>query len=209
MPPPGPSFSIFVFRGTLRSWYFGSLMSGTVLFVCNFPFTTTEEDLRAVFAPYGDLQRIRLIHDRDNGRSRGYAFVELEDEEHAALATATLNESRFGGRRLAVARARGRGGLNGIDTPDGNGNGTPVAINGNGNGRPGPTRSHGSDDSRGKRVRERVEVWWSDDDSAWIGSVPALGLRILRAEPEAALRAVLDLVGRNMGPPLIDRAAES
>ena len=205
MPPPGAGFRIFVFRGTVRSWYFGALMSGNVLFVCNFPFSTTEEDLRVVFAPYGELQRIRLIHDRDSGRSRGYAFVELEDEEHAALATATLNESRFGGRRLAVARARGRAGIDGIDAPGGNG--TPVALNGGG--RPGPLRSRRNDDTRGNRVRERIEVWWSDDDCAWIGSVPALGLRILRAEPEAALRAVLDLVAGSTGPILIDRAADS
>ncbi len=195
-------------------------MSSNVLFVCNFPFTTSEDDLRGIFAPYGELQRIRIIQNRDKGQSRGYAFVELEDEERAALATATLNESRFAGRRLVVARARGRGGLNG----NGGGNGEhdddfgniaslePSPRNGaNGNHGSNGTKlaAHGIYGAPQPKFRQRVELWWSDDDGAWIGSVPALGLRILRSEPELALRAVIDLAAAIPQLPLADLPRQS
>ena len=58
------------------------------IFVGNLAFTTTEQDLRQLFEPYGTVDTIRMMTDRDTGRSRGFAFVEMPDatEAHAAIA---------------------------------------------------------------------------------------------------------------------------
>lgn len=84
------------------------------LFVGNLPFSTTEESLRAAFAPHGTVESMSLISDRDTGRPRGFAFVEMSNAD-ASRAMQALNGTDFGGRALKVdeaqerARAGGRG----------------------------------------------------------------------------------------------------
>ena len=77
------------------------------LYVGNLPWSTTEEDLRELFAPIGATQSAILITDRETGRSRGFGFVELEDEA-ADQAISQLNGTEYGGRQLKINEAKER-----------------------------------------------------------------------------------------------------
>jgi len=77
------------------------------LYVGNIPYTTTEEDLRNLFGQHGTVHSVNVIMDRETGRARGFAFVEM-DEEEANAATEALNGTDFGGRSLKVNEARQR-----------------------------------------------------------------------------------------------------
>jgi cold-inducible RNA-binding protein len=76
------------------------------LFVGNLPFTATEDELRDLFSAFGEVQQVRIMTDRDTGKSRGFAFVEIADDEAAAKAIADLNGKEFGGRALTINEAR-------------------------------------------------------------------------------------------------------
>ena len=76
------------------------------LFVGNLPFTATEDELRDLFSAFGEVQQVRIMTDRDTGRSRGFAFVEIADDEAAAKAVADLNGKDFNGRPLTINEAR-------------------------------------------------------------------------------------------------------
>lgn len=76
------------------------------LFVGNLSFQTTEDELRSVFEPYGEITRLQVMTDRDTGRPRGFAFVELSDDEEAAKAITELNGKELDGRALNVNEAR-------------------------------------------------------------------------------------------------------
>ena len=76
------------------------------LFVGNMSFQTTEGDLRAMFEPFGEITRVNVITDRDTGRARGFAFVEMTSDEEAAKAIAALNGKEVDGRALNVNEAR-------------------------------------------------------------------------------------------------------
>lgn len=86
------------------------------IFVGNLDFSATESSLRSVFEPYGKVDRVNLVTDRDTGRSRGFAFVEMTDSNEADQAIAALNGVNLDGRTLNVNEARpkpegGRGGF--------------------------------------------------------------------------------------------------
>ena len=76
------------------------------IFVGNMGTTTTEDDLRAAFAVYGKVQTVSIINDRDTGRPRGFAFVEMESDKEAHEALLALNGSTLGGSTLTVNEAR-------------------------------------------------------------------------------------------------------
>jgi len=76
------------------------------LFVGNLSFRTTESELNALFAPFGQVTRVNLVKDREKGRARGFAFVEMPDDEEAAKAIAGLDGKAIGGRNLKVNEAR-------------------------------------------------------------------------------------------------------
>ena len=78
------------------------------LFVGNLTFDTTEDALREIFAPMGEVQQVRIMTDRDTGKSRGFAFVEMANDEDAAKAIAALNGKELGGRALTINEARPR-----------------------------------------------------------------------------------------------------
>jgi RNA recognition motif-containing protein len=82
-------------------------MPVTKLFVGNLPFTVTEEDLRTLFSPHGTIEKLSLITDRDTGRPRGFAFVEMANAD-AARAMQSLDGTSFGGRPLKVNEAQER-----------------------------------------------------------------------------------------------------
>lgn len=79
------------------------------LFVGNMSFNTTESDLRALFEPFGQVSRVSLVTDRETGRARGFAFVEMPNDEEAAKAIAGLDGKEAGGRNLKVNEARPKG----------------------------------------------------------------------------------------------------
>ena len=78
------------------------------LYVGNLPFQTTKEELYTLFESYGTVERVTMPRDIVTGEVRGFAFVEMRDENAAAEAIRDLNGSKFGGRTLLVNRARPR-----------------------------------------------------------------------------------------------------
>jgi RNA recognition motif-containing protein len=78
------------------------------IFVGNLSHEITQEDLSEVFAEYGDVKRVHLPTDRETGRKRGFAFVELETPEQEASAIAELDGAEWMGRQLKVNEARPR-----------------------------------------------------------------------------------------------------
>lgn len=76
------------------------------LFVAGLPFTSTQDELKNLFAGVGAVVSASVITDRYTGRSKGFGFVEMETEEQADEAIKKLNGSDFGGRALIVAEAR-------------------------------------------------------------------------------------------------------
>jgi RNA recognition motif-containing protein len=81
---------------------------GTKLYVGNLSFRTTSEELREAFAAVGTVESASVIEDRDTGRSRGFAFVEMATPEEAAAAIEQFNGKDFGGRNLTVNEAKPR-----------------------------------------------------------------------------------------------------
>lgn len=76
------------------------------IFVGNLDFGATEDSLRSLFEPYGTIEKIEIIRDRETGRSRGFAFVEMPDSEAADRAITALNGTNLGGRAINVNEAR-------------------------------------------------------------------------------------------------------
>ena len=78
------------------------------LFVGNLSFHTTESELRSLFEPFGQITRIHIATDRETGRSRGFAFVEMSNDDEATRAMSALDGKEFEGRVIKVNEARPR-----------------------------------------------------------------------------------------------------
>jgi len=78
------------------------------LFVSNFSWDRSEEDLSEMFAPYGELENVKLIFDRETGRSRGFGFVKFINADDAQNAMSELNGKEVDGREIRVSVARPR-----------------------------------------------------------------------------------------------------
>ena len=76
------------------------------LFVGKLAYKTTESELRSLFEPYGPVKSVKIITDMETGRSRGFGFVELEDDSRAAEAVEQLNGQNVGGFEIVVNEAR-------------------------------------------------------------------------------------------------------
>lgn len=76
------------------------------IYVGNLNYSTTEEALRKLFAAHGEVASVNVIVDRQTGRARGFAFVEMATDAAAAAAIAALNGATLDGRELRVAEAR-------------------------------------------------------------------------------------------------------
>ena len=91
------------------------------IYVGNLPFSTTDAELRRLFEQHGTVESVSVIMDRETGRPRGFAFVEMSDASSASAAISTLNGRELGGRALRVNEAQeraaggggGRGGYGG------------------------------------------------------------------------------------------------
>jgi len=76
------------------------------IYVGNLSFQATEEDLKEVFAEYGPVKRVSLPMDRETGRKRGFAFVDMEEDAHEDRAIQELNDAEWMGRQMRVSKAR-------------------------------------------------------------------------------------------------------
>jgi len=102
------------------------------IFVGNLDFGATETSVRSLFEPYGQVDRVNVVTDRETGRSRGFAFVEMTDAAEAERAIAALNGMQLDGRALNVNEARPK--------PAGGGGGGRGFGGGGGGGGRGPRR---------------------------------------------------------------------
>lgn len=101
------------------------------IFVGNLDFGSTEDSIRSLFEPYGAVDRVTVMTDRDTGRSRGFAFVEMPDSGEADKAIEALNGTNLDGRALNINEARPK-----VDRAGGGGFGDRRG-GGGGGGRPG------------------------------------------------------------------------
>ena len=79
---------------------------GKRIFVGNLPFSATDQVLQETFAQYGAVESAKVIIDRMSGRSKGFGFVEMSNEDEAAKAIEMFNGQDFGGRNISVSEAR-------------------------------------------------------------------------------------------------------
>lgn len=82
-------------------------MAVVSVFVGNLPWSTTDTELAELFSEYGEVNRAKIVTDRETNRSRGFGFVDME-EEAATRAIAAWNEQEFNGRPLTVNLAQSR-----------------------------------------------------------------------------------------------------
>jgi cold-inducible RNA-binding protein len=76
------------------------------VFVGGLPFSTTDDELREAFAAHGAVASANVVRDRESGRSKGFGFVEFENDEEGKAAEKALNGSELAGRTISVAEAR-------------------------------------------------------------------------------------------------------
>lgn len=79
---------------------------GKKLYVGNLPFSATEQELQSKFSAHGNVESAKIIMDRETGRSKGFGFVEMADEDGAQNAINSLNGADFSGRAMIVSEAR-------------------------------------------------------------------------------------------------------
>jgi len=78
------------------------------IYVGNLSWQTDENELRGVFEPHGEVASAQIITDRESGRSRGFAFVEMTNDEDGKAAIEAVNNQEIGGRQLKVNEAKPR-----------------------------------------------------------------------------------------------------
>jgi RNA recognition motif-containing protein len=123
------------------------------IFVGSLPYSLEEADLQELFEAYGEVTTVKIIIDRESGRSKGFGFVEMSDDEAAQKAISGLNGSEVSGRSIAVSQAEdkkpgdrrsGGGGFGGGNRGGGGGGGGYSRDNNRGGGGGGYSK-----DSRG------------------------------------------------------------
>ena len=114
------------------------------VYVGNLPHSTTESELRSMFEAPGSVVKLSIVTDRETGRSRGFAFVEMTDASEADKAVAALNGTELGGRALKINEAKPK-----TDRPRNGGQ----RFGGRGSG------GRGGDDYRGHARQPREPRW--------------------------------------------------
>lgn len=104
------------------------------LYVGGLPFSTTDEELSAAFAAHGTVASAKVIMDRETGRSKGFGFVEFENDDEGKAAETAMNETDLGGRTIRVNEARP------LEKREGGGGGFPRR---NFDGNKGPVQKRG------------------------------------------------------------------
>jgi RNA recognition motif. (a.k.a. RRM, RBD, or RNP domain) len=93
------------------------------IYVGNLPYTATEEDVTGLFAAYGPVERVKIITDRETGRSKGFAFVTLGDQSQLNASIEALNGYDYQGRALRVNASEPKESKPGGFRPSGGGGG--------------------------------------------------------------------------------------
>ncbi|HUF72478.1 MAG TPA: RNA-binding protein [Gammaproteobacteria bacterium] len=116
---------------------------GRKLYVGNLPYSVTEDMLERTFSAHGRVESVKIITDRDTGRSKGFAFVEMSNDSEASAAISELNGNDLDGRPMKISEARpqtnrgggggGRGGRGGYGGGGGGGGGGRGGYGGDGN----------------------------------------------------------------------------
>jgi RNA recognition motif-containing protein len=107
------------------------------IYVGNLSWSMTDDDLSNLFSQYGTVTSAKILKEKNTGRSKGFGFVEMEDDEAAKTAIATLNESEVQGRKLIVNESQPRpegGGGGGYKKSGGGGYGGGGGRSGGGGG---------------------------------------------------------------------------
>ena len=112
------------------------------LYVGNLPHSTTESELRTVFEAHGAVDKISIVTDRETGRSRGFAFVEMTNDAEGERAIDAINGKEVGGRALNVNEARPKS--------EGGGGGRGRGFGGGGGGRGGGGGGRGNSGGGGR-----------------------------------------------------------
>ena len=94
------------------------------IYVGNLPYTATEEDVTGLFAAYGPVERVKIITDRETGRSKGFAFVTLGDQSQLNASIEALNGNDYQGRALRVNASEPKEAKPGGFRPSGGGGGS-------------------------------------------------------------------------------------
>lgn len=95
------------------------------IYVGNLPYSANEQDIRALFSPFGEVKSVKVIIDRLTGSSKGFAFVEMANAAEALQAISQLNGKEIGGRGLRVNEAQDRPERSTRDSHRGGGYGSP------------------------------------------------------------------------------------
>jgi len=125
------------------------------LFVGNLSFQTKEDELRELFASFGQVTRVHIAMDRETGRARGFGFVEMPNDEEAAKAISGLDGKEFGGRNIKVNEARPRESRG----PGGGGSRGGGGGGGGGRGRGGRGGGFSNEDYRDASRQPREPRW--------------------------------------------------
>ncbi len=147
-------------------------MSVSTLFVSNFPFSTTEPELRALFESHTPVRSLRIVTDRESGRSRGFAFIEVPEQSDCDAAIEALHETMLNGRRLVVSLARGRA------------SSQTKAPNA------------GAASASAEPFRHRIVVEWAEEERRYTAEVPELGVSARADSIHDAVREVQKLTQR-------------
>ena len=107
------------------------------IYVGNLSWSMTDDDLSNLFSQYGTVSSAKILKEKNTGRSKGFGFVEMEDEEAAKTAIATLNESEVQGRKLIVNESQPRPEGSGYKKSGGGYGGGRSGGGGDGGGRSG------------------------------------------------------------------------
>lgn len=129
------------------------------IYVGNLSWSMTDEDLNGLFSQYGSVSSAKILKDKMNGRSKGFGFVEMEDDEAAKTAIANLNETDVQGRKLIVNESQPRpegegykkrstGGFGGGGSRGGSGGGSRGGGYGGGGNRNGGGSGYGGGGGR-------------------------------------------------------------
>jgi cold-inducible RNA-binding protein len=128
------------------------------IYVGGLPYQTDDSQLTQIFAAYGEVASAKVITDRDSGRSKGFGFVEMNDDEAAKKAIEELNQAELGGRTLTVNEARP---MEQRDNRGGGGGGRGGGYRGGGGGgRGGGGRDRGGDREGGGGGGDRGGKRW-------------------------------------------------
>jgi RNA recognition motif-containing protein len=121
------------------------------IYVGNLSWSMTDDDLSNLFSQYGTVSSAKILKEKNTGRSKGFGFVEMEDEDAAKTAIATLNESEVQGRKLIVNESQPRPEGSGYKKSGGGGYGGGRSSGGYGGGRSGGGGYGGGRNSGGGR----------------------------------------------------------